>query len=120
MSNRLILKLLVILIGCLLLSLVVLRNEIRPTVSHRMPLEVSWISALAATLGHDLVSGRDYYYTYGVISQAIAYLAFILSGKQNAVLSYVEIINSFRILNILLLGVMLVLLSKNALYALLF
>ena len=112
-------RILIVILGCILLGYFVLRNEIQPSISHRMPLEVSWVSALAATLRHDLVSGRDYYYTYGLLSQIIAYLAFSLSNKGNEVLSYSDIINAFRILNILLFGIISLFFNKNTFYTIL-
>jgi len=116
---KMLLRIFIVLFGCLLLTLNILSNEMQPSISHRVPLEVSWVSALAATLHYDLVSGRDYYYTYGVLSQIVAYFGFIASGKRNIVLSYLEIVNSFRILNIVLFGAILLLSSKSIVYTIL-
>lgn len=59
-------------------------------------LEVSWIAALGHTLQHGQLSGRDYHYTYGLLSQVIAWSAWRLSGAPSAVAAFPYILLAFR------------------------
>lgn len=67
-------------------------------------LEVSWIAALGHTLQHGQLSGRDFHYTYGLLSQALVWLSWRLSNAPSAVAALPYTLLVFRATALVLLA----------------
>jgi hypothetical protein len=101
-------KLLVIVVfSAVLLALALMNAPGIPQDMAPEDLHVSWITSLAATLQQGQVSGRDFNYTYGPLSQALAYLAVTLTRSNSALAGFPSIVVAFRAAGILLLGLIL-------------
>ncbi len=70
-------------------------------------LDHSWIISLSAMLQQGMISGRDFHYTYGVLTQVIAQLGVALVPGQSPIDGYFSILMCFRAFSIFLLGVIL-------------
>ncbi len=73
----------------------------------RTDLHITWITSLAAMLQQGQVSGRDFIYTYGPLSQALAGLAALFTASGSALDAYPSILLAFRLAGIALLAVIL-------------
>ncbi len=100
--------------GCCLalFAVTVARSSVAASVFKGNTLDHSWIIALAATLQQGQISGRDYFYTYGVLAQIIAWLGTWLSGGNSALDSFFSILLSFQSATIILFGVLLALIRQ--------
>ena len=60
--------------GCCfaLFAVAVARSSVAASVFLSNTLDHSWIVGLAASLQQGQISGRDFFYTYGVLAQALA------------------------------------------------
>ena len=66
-------------------------------------LDTSWVIALAATLQQGEISGRDFNFTHGVLSQALAGLGLVLNTSGSAFDAYPAIILTYWVTNIILM-----------------
>lgn len=75
-------------------------------------LDHSWIIGLAATLQEGQVSGRDFFYTYGVLAQVLAWLGTWLNKGQSAVDGFFAVLLCFQSAGIILFGLVLWLIKR--------
>ena len=75
--------------------------------SGKISLKVSWVSSLAALLQQGQISGRDFHYTYGLLSQVIAYLGTMFQGSGSPLVAYPYIIICLEATSIVLIALIL-------------
>jgi hypothetical protein len=78
----------------------------------KVSLKVSWISSLAALLQQGQISGRDFHFTYGLLSQVIAWLGTIVQGSGSPLIAYPYIIIFLEATSIILIAIIILLLFR--------
>ena len=106
-------KALVITICCFVLfAVAVARFSVTAAFFKTNTLDHSWLIGLAAALQQGQISGRDFFYTYGVLAQALAWLGVWLNGGDSALDSFFAILLCFQSAAIILFGVALGLIKQ--------
>ena len=75
-------------------------------------LDHSWIVGLAASLQQGQISGRDFFFTYGVLSQVLARMGMMLNAGGSAIDGFFAIALVFRASSFVLLGIVLLLIEQ--------
>lgn len=99
---------------CVVLSLagVVLQTTATTDAFKSNTLDHSWIVSLAASIQQGQISGRDFFFNYGVLSQAVARLGTRLNAGGSAVDGFFAIVLVFQISSLVLLGTVLLLIRQ--------
>jgi hypothetical protein len=100
--------------SCSLLWLMVsiVRLPENPRQNTGIGIDASWILALPEMLHNHSISGRDFHFTYGPLSQALAYAGAALHSPWSGISSLPLIIFAFYVTSIVLMAVILFL-AKN-------
>jgi hypothetical protein len=101
-------------IVCVMLSVavVVLQAIVTTDAFMSNTLDHSWIVGLAASLQQGQISGRDFFFTYGVLSQMLAWIGMMLNVGGSAVDGFFAITLVFRASSFVLLGIVLLLIKQ--------
>jgi hypothetical protein len=108
-------KILVIIVCSLLMFLLAILNT--PTNIHESGpfgtmTDNSWVFGLASKLQQGEISGRDFYFTYGFLSQVLIQFGSMLNKSGSPVDGFPFIVLSFWTLNIVLLAILLILIEQ--------